>query len=111
MILRGLKAFGVDVSSVLIEPGKVSPTSFVLVDERTGRRLVRFTRGSTTPLDPGELPRKLLDDARILLVDGRNPAPHIAAAERARGAGRDRRCSTRGAWAAAWASCSTCPTS
>ena len=57
IILRGLKAFGVDVSSVLIEPGKVSPTSFVLVDERTGRRLVRYTRGSTTPIDPGELPR------------------------------------------------------
>src|SRR4051812_7490920 len=87
MILRGLKAFGVDVSSVLIEPGKVSPTSFILVDERTGRRLVRFTRGSTTPLDPGELPRKLLDDARILLVDGRNPATHVAAAERARAKG------------------------
>ena len=52
MIMRGLKAFGVDVSSVLIEPGKVSPTSFILVDERTGRRLVRFTRGSTTALDP-----------------------------------------------------------
>ena len=87
MILRGLKAFGVDMSSVLIEPGKISPTSFILVDERTGRRLVRFTRGSTTQLDPGELPRKLLDDARILLVDGRNPATHIAAAERARAAG------------------------
>ena len=87
MILRGLKAFGVDMSSVLIEPGKVSPTSFVLVDERTGRRLVRFTRGSTTPLDPGELPRTLLDDARILLVDGRNPRLHIAAAERARAQG------------------------
>jgi len=87
MILRDLKAFGVDMSSVLIEPGKVSPTSFVLVDERTGRRLVRFTRGSTTPLDPGELPRALLDDARILLVDGRNPTLHIAAAERARAKG------------------------
>ena len=36
MITRGLKAFGVDMSSVLIEPGKISPTSFVLVDERTG---------------------------------------------------------------------------
>ena len=87
MITRGLKAFGVDTSSVLIEPGKVSPTSFVLVDERTGRRLVRYTRGSTTPLDPGELPRKLLDEARILLVDGRNPTTHIAAAERARAQG------------------------
>ena len=87
IILRGLKAFGVDVSRVLIEPGKISPTSFVLVDERTGRRLVRFTRGSTTPLEPGELPRNLFDDAGLLLVDGRSPAVHIAAAERAKALG------------------------
>jgi sugar/nucleoside kinase (ribokinase family) len=87
IIMRGLKAFGVDVSQVLIEPGKISPASFVLVDERTGRRLVRFTRGSTTPIDPGELPRNLLDGARLLLVDGRNPPAHIAAAERARAQG------------------------
>jgi len=72
IILRGLKEFGVDVSQVLIEPGKVSPASFVMVDERTGRRLVRFTRGSTTAIDPGELPRNLLDDARVLLV-----GPHL----------------------------------
>src|SRR5205814_4430260 len=58
-----------------------------MVDERTGRRLVRFTRGSTTPIDPGELPRNLLDDARVLLVDGRNPATEIAAAERANALG------------------------
>ena len=87
IIMRGLKAFGVDVSSVLIQPGKISPTSFVLVDERTGRRLMRFTRGSTTPIDPGELPRGLLDNAKILLVDGRNPPSDIAAAERARAKG------------------------
>ena len=87
IILRGLKAFGVDVSQVLIEPGKVSPTSFILVDERTGRRTVRFTRGSTTLLEPGEIPRNLLDEASLLLVDGRNPSVHIAAAERAKALG------------------------
>src|SRR5438105_4875616 len=87
MIVRGLMDFGVDMSAVLTEPGKISPTSFILVDERTGRRLMRFTRGSTTPLDPGELPRKLLDGARLLLVDGRNPTVHIAAAEKARAQG------------------------
>jgi sulfofructose kinase len=87
IIMRGLKEFGVDMTQVLIQPGKVSPTSFVLVDERTGRRLVRFTRGSTSPLEPGELPRNLLDDAKILLVDGRTPATHIAAAERAKALG------------------------
>jgi sulfofructose kinase len=87
IILRGLKAFGVEVSQVLVQPGRISPTSFVLVDDRTGRRLVRYTRGSTTPLEPGELPRNLLDDARLLLVDGRTPAAQIAAAERAKALG------------------------
>jgi ribokinase len=85
--LRGLKEFGVDVSPVLIEPGRVSPASFVMVDERTARRYVRYTRGNTTPLSPGELPRDLLDGARVLLVDGRAPAPQIAAAERAKAQG------------------------
>jgi len=87
IILRGLKEFGVDVTPVLIQPGRISPTSFVLVDERTGRRLVRYTRGSTTPIEPGELPRNLLDDARLLLLDGRTPAAQIAAAERAKALG------------------------
>ncbi|MFL5308707.1 MAG: carbohydrate kinase family protein [Polyangia bacterium] len=87
IILRGLKQFGVDVSQVLIEPGKVSPASFISVDERTGRRLVRFTRGSVTPPEPGELSRNLFDDARVLLVDGRSPATQVAAAERARALG------------------------
>jgi ribokinase len=85
--LRGLKEFGVDVSPVLIEPGRVSPASFVMVDERTARRYVRYTRGNTTPLTPGELPRELLEGARLLLVDGRAPAPQIAAAERAKAQG------------------------
>jgi ribokinase len=44
---------------------------------------VRYTRGNTTPLVPGELPRDLFNGARALLVDGRAPAPQIAAAERA----------------------------
>ena len=44
IILRGLKDFGVDTSQVLIEPGKISPASFIMVDERTGRR--------TGPLHP-----------------------------------------------------------
>jgi sugar/nucleoside kinase (ribokinase family) len=87
IILRGLKEFGVDVTPVLIQPGRISPTSFVLVDERTGRRLVRYTRGSTTPIEPGELPRDLLDGAKMLLLDGRTPAAQIAAAERAKALG------------------------
>jgi sugar/nucleoside kinase (ribokinase family) len=87
IILRGLKEFGVDTTAVLIEPGKISPTALVLVDDRTARRIVRFTKGSTTPLEPGELPRSLLDGAGLLLLDGSTPALQIAAAERARAQG------------------------
>jgi len=72
---------------VLIQPGRISPASFVMVDERTRRRLVRYTRGSTLPIEPGEIPRNLFDDARLLLVDGRTPAAQIAAAERAKSLG------------------------
>ncbi|HET6283716.1 MAG TPA: PfkB family carbohydrate kinase [Polyangia bacterium] len=87
IILRGLKDFGVDTSQVLIEPGKISPASFIMVDERTGRRTVRFTRGSTTPLEPGELPKNLLDEVALLMIDGRVPSAQIAAAERAKALG------------------------
>ncbi|HVR63251.1 MAG TPA: PfkB family carbohydrate kinase [Polyangia bacterium] len=87
IIVRGLREFGVDTSQVLIEPGKISPASFVMVDERTGRRTVRYTRGSLSPLEPGELPADLLEDAALLLVDGRSPTAQIAAAERAKALG------------------------
>jgi len=55
--------------------------------QRTGRRLTRYTRGSIAQLEPGELSRNLFDDARVLLVDGRNPTTQVAAAERARALG------------------------
>jgi len=84
IILRGLRDFGVDTSFVLTEPDKTSPVTYTMVDERSAQRTVRFSRGNTSELDPGDLPRGLLDDAGLLLVDGRSPAAQIAAAERAK---------------------------
>ena len=84
MILKGLRDFGVETSFVLTEPEKTSPVSFTLVDDQTARRLVRFTRGNISELEPGELPKGLLDGAGLLLIDGRAPAVQAAAAERAR---------------------------
>jgi sugar/nucleoside kinase (ribokinase family) len=84
MILKGLRDFGVETSFVLTEPDKTSPVSFTLVDEVNARRLVRFTRGNVSELEPGELPRGLLEGAGLLLIDGRSPAAQAAAAERAR---------------------------
>jgi sugar/nucleoside kinase (ribokinase family) len=55
-----------------------------MVDETTARRVVRFTRGNISDLEPGELPKALLDGAGLLLIDGRMPSVQAAAAERAR---------------------------
>src|SRR5581483_10306015 len=87
IILRGLRDFGVETAFVLTEPDKTSPVSFTLVDERSPHRLVRFSRGNVSDLAPNELPRTLLDDAGLLLLDGRWPAVQIAAAERAKARG------------------------
>jgi sugar/nucleoside kinase (ribokinase family) len=84
IILRGLRDFGVETSFVLTEPDRISPVAFTLVDDRTARRTVRFTRGNISDLEPGELPKTLLDGAGLLLLDGRMPAVQTAAAERAR---------------------------
>src|SRR4029079_14477065 len=73
-----------ETSFVLTEPEKTSPVSFTLVDDQTARRLVRFTRGNISELEPGELRKGLLDGAGLLLIDGRAPAVQAAAAERAR---------------------------
>jgi len=87
IILRGLRDFGVETAFVLTEPDRTSPVSFTLVDQRTRQRTVRFSRGNIPDIVPGDLPRGLLDEAGLLLLDGRAPAAQIAAAERAKARG------------------------
>ena len=85
--LQRLQSFGIDTSAVDIERGRMSPTTFVLIDDATGRRFVRFTRGDVTPLGARDLPRGLTANARMLYVDGEMPEVQIAAAEKAHAAG------------------------
>jgi len=86
-ILHRLRSFGIDTSAVRTERGRMSPVSFILVDEEGGRRFVRFTRGDVTPLTARDLPAGLLAEAKMLYLDGAMPAVQIAAAERARATG------------------------
>jgi sulfofructose kinase len=87
IILRGLGSFGVDTSAVLREPGRLSPVTFTLIEDRGGRRYVRFTRGDTTPLVPADLPPTLFDRVRLVYIDAEMPDVQIVAAERARARG------------------------
>ena len=87
IILRGLGSFGVDTSAVLLEPDRLSPVTFTLIEDDGGRRYVRYTRGDTSPLLPADLSANLFDHVRLVYIDAEMPAVQIVAAERARARG------------------------
>lgn len=86
-VRRGLSVLGVDVGLVSVERGRVSPVSIIEIEELTRRQRVLFTPGNTSPLAARDLPRRLLEGAGVLIVDGTLPALQVAAAERARDRG------------------------
>jgi len=87
IIIKRLHSFGVDTSAVLLEPNRLSPVTFTLIEGEGGRRYVRYTRGDTTPLGAVDLPPTLFDGVRLVYIDAEMPAAQIVAAERARARG------------------------
>ncbi|MBC8132060.1 MAG: hypothetical protein H7X95_03690, partial [Deltaproteobacteria bacterium] len=87
IIQRRMRSFGVDMSAVLLEPNRLSPVTFTMLEDDKGRRYARYTRGDTTPLRAADLPATLFDQVRLLYIDAEMPAVQIVAAERARARG------------------------
>ncbi|MGD0836765.1 MAG: PfkB family carbohydrate kinase [Polyangia bacterium] len=83
-ITRSLQDLGVDISMLLIEKDRVSPVSILQIDELSRRRKILRSRGNVTPLAARDIPSRLLVDAAMLLIDGSQPEPQAAIAERAR---------------------------
>ena len=86
-ILRSMQNLRIDTSMLSIEPDKVSPVSIIQIDELSRRRKILRSRGNVTPLSPRDLPAGLLNDARLLVIDGSQPALQAAVAEKARDKG------------------------
>ena len=86
-ILRSMQHLRIDTSLLSIEPDKVSPVCILQIDELSRRRRILRSRGNVTPLSPRDLPAGLLRDARMLLIDGSQPALQAAIAEKARDKG------------------------
>jgi len=86
-IVRSMENLRIDTSMLSIERDKVSPVSVLEIDELTRRRKILRSRGNVTPLSPRDLPAGLLADARMLLIDGSQPALQAAIAEKARDKG------------------------
>ena len=92
---RSLQERGVDVSSVVQDPGTFTTLAFVEVDPRTAERSFSFARkpGADTRLSPAEVPERVIRNCHVLhvgslsLTDGPARAATLHAVSVARQAG------------------------
>ena len=85
-ILDGLRAEGIDISSVRTVEGESSPFSFVMVDSMTSRRSIAHFPGCEFTVPADCIDPDIVKSARLLHIDIRTPAV-VAACEAAREAG------------------------
>jgi sulfofructose kinase len=86
-IRQGFREAGVDTSGLIIDPGKVSPYSFIAIEKGNGSRTIFWTRGDVDLLDPEDLRLDLLQGARAVLVDGLQMEAQVVVARKARSMG------------------------
>ena len=79
-----LKAEKIDISGMVIEKGADSQFAFIMVDEKTASRTIVWTRGSLSPMTPGEIDCSIIGSCRGLLIDSLEPAAALYAAKFAR---------------------------
>jgi sulfofructose kinase len=88
---RGLRAAlterGVDLHAAATREAP-NRHALILIDERTGERVVLWQRDPGLAMAPGDLPADVIRGARVVHVDGIDPEASLAAAQIARAAGR-----------------------
>jgi sulfofructose kinase len=77
---------GIDVADAVVHQG-LNQFAAILVDERTGERIVLWSRDAGLALGPDELSAELLASARIVHVDDVDQEGAIGAAQKARASG------------------------
>jgi sugar/nucleoside kinase (ribokinase family) len=81
-----LAEFGVETHWLAV-PGCSSQTAYILVEEDSGERTILWRRDARLEIQPEELRREWVTDARALLVDGHDTRAAATAARWAREAG------------------------
>jgi sulfofructose kinase len=81
-----LERRGIDVADAHVHAG-LNQFAAILVDERTGERIVLWSRDEGMALAPGELSVELLASSRVVHVDDVDQEGAIGAARRARASG------------------------
>lgn len=86
-IQRSFAEEGVDVSRLQTDPGARSHIAFCFITEESGDRAIFFDRGNKRRLEPEDLDRDFMTDARCLLFDTHHWKAAATAATWAREAG------------------------
>ena len=77
--MQEMRREGVDAHWIVADDS-TSQTAYVLVDEPSGERTILWKRDASIALRPGDLTRRWISGARILLVDGHDTAAATRAA-------------------------------
>lgn len=85
--LEELSCENVDTSSVVIEKGGRSQFAFIMVDSRTGKRTILWSRGDLPNMKKEWVDPKIVNSSKALLIDTLEPAAALRAAEIARRSG------------------------
>jgi len=85
--LESIRAEGVDVSHVLVEPGAASQYAFIIIDARDGERTIIWDRDERLLYREGEISKEAVCSGRILHLDGHDVQATLKAASWARQAG------------------------
>ena len=83
-ILLDFEAEKVSTRAVVVRPGMTSPVAYCWIDAPTGQRSVAWTRGTLPELKPEEVDLELVRNAKMLHIDGHNPAGALAACREAK---------------------------
>lgn len=81
-LCQELEQFGVDTRYVNYLPSVVTPRAIILVDQGKGERTVLLSQDPACTLEHRFEARQILDQCRILHLDGHYPEAQIQAAER-----------------------------
>lgn len=83
-ILQEFQVEGVCTEAMRVRSGCASPIAYCWIDQPSGKRSVAWTRGNLPELSPDEVVLALVEQAKILHLDGHQPKAALAAAKIAR---------------------------
>jgi ribokinase len=87
MIKDGLTSESVNIDHIVVENGKRSQFAFIVIEKKTGKRTVLWSRATVTPLSVDEINKNVISTAKVLLLDGLMLESSLEAAKCARDAG------------------------